>query len=193
MASAIVTQRPSFTSTKSVAASGSSALSRHVPQSTARISFAPAVAIAGARSPSSLASAQGPYLANIPHPGDALPSSFPWTGRLERNIGRAPGRVRTDTADPFRRPASTLGLRGRTNNTPKSLSARLSGLCAKTSAFVPNFVIFEIGTDVTLVRKDLTSSARSAEAGRLARQAEDRVGHAWGDPAGGRVLLVRGG
>jgi hypothetical protein len=34
----------------------------------------------------------------------------------------APGRVRTDTADPFRGPASALGLRGRPNNNAILLS-----------------------------------------------------------------------
>src|SRR5450432_3901336 len=32
----------------------------------------------------------------------------------------APGRSRTDTGDPFRGPASSLGLRGLGNNTPVS-------------------------------------------------------------------------
>ena len=31
---------------------------------------------------------------------------------------RAPGRSRTDTGDPFRGPASSLGLRGLGNDTP---------------------------------------------------------------------------
>lgn len=34
----------------------------------------------------------------------------------------APGRSRTDTGDPFRGPASSLGLRGLGNNTPERLS-----------------------------------------------------------------------
>src|SRR6516162_10320938 len=35
-----------------------------------------------------------------------------------RSEGRAPGRSRTDTGDPFRGPASSLGLRGLGHDTP---------------------------------------------------------------------------
>src|SRR3984885_7487364 len=54
-----------------------------------------------------------------------LASRLSWAdqGRSGDDLGTsAPGRSRTDTGDPFRGPASSLGLRGLGNNTPERLS-----------------------------------------------------------------------
>src|SRR6516162_10275761 len=44
-----------------------------------------------------------------------------------RSEGRAPGRSRTDTGDPFRGPASSLGLRGLGHDTPVGPNHSCSG------------------------------------------------------------------
>jgi hypothetical protein len=56
-------------------------------------------------------------------PATPLPAHEPCTGASETGAlrghdGRAPGRSRTDTGDPFRGPASSLGLRGLGHDTP---------------------------------------------------------------------------
>jgi len=48
-------------------------------------------------------------------------------GRLRRYRARAPGRSRTDTGDPFRGPASSLGLRGLGHDTPVGPNHSCSG------------------------------------------------------------------
>ncbi len=62
--------------------------------------------------------------------------------RMQSAAARAstPGRTRTDTADPFRRPASTLGLRGRIHRNPSgylydmwALSLRSTNICLSGS------------------------------------------------------------
>ena len=70
----------------------------------------------------------------VPIPADLMcgkrTARMPWPAglfRLIRAVGEllqmsAPGRSRTDTGDPFRGPAFSLGLRGLGNNTPERLS-----------------------------------------------------------------------
>ena len=62
---------------------------------------------------------------------DKRTARMPWPaglpGQIRGLLGdnlhmSAPGRSRTDTGDPFRGPASSLGLRGLGNNTPERLT-----------------------------------------------------------------------
>ena len=115
----------------------------------------------------------------------------------------APGRSRTDTGDPFRGPASSLGLRGLGNNTPERLSdSRAAELIQNVSP--GGSYLFSLGRrmqsvtisikfDGVCLRSVTTWSAcgRRTQAGQPASSLEDRIQHARGDPASERVLLTR--
>src|ERR1700727_2375094 len=116
----------------------------------------------------------------------------------------APGRSRTDTGDPFRGPASSLGLRGLGNNTPERLSDSRAAELIQNVSPGGSFSIFTWTPNAKRNHFDyvrrllLTERYRATSMRRDRPQAslqpgsvEDRVQHARGDPASERVLLTR--
>src|SRR5580704_12878689 len=116
----------------------------------------------------------------------------------------APGRSRTDTGDPFRGPASSLGLRGLGNNTPERLSDSRAAELIQNVSPGGSFSIFTwtpnakrnhfdyVRRRLLTERYRLTSMRRGrTQASLQASSPEDRVQHARGDPASERVLLTR--